>query len=128
MSHRPGASAFERLGEAVESFALLQRALVTIADEDDRRAKLSKAAAARAGQIEQELRSLAGLGPRRRGRALEEIPPIFLQKVRTLHEELGWGRPRILAAMRDEGATDWMVRRALAEFAGEKSGSRRGSQ
>jgi hypothetical protein len=124
----PGLSASERLRDLEQAFALLRHALDKIADEDQRRANLSKAAAARAGELDDELHGVVALLPPRRGRHLEEIPPNFLQKVKTLHEERGWGRGRILSAMRAEGAKEWMVRRALREIAGGNSGSSHSSQ
>jgi hypothetical protein len=128
MTPDPGFSASKRLRDLEQGFALLRLALDKIADEDQRRANLSKTAAARAGELEDDLHRVVALLPRRRGRHLEEFPPNFLQKVKTLHEERGWGRDRILAAMRAEGAKEWMVRRALREIAGGNSGSSRGSE
>lgn len=106
---------------------MLHAALGQVADQDQRRANLTKAAAARAGMLEERLREIGALLPREPGRPrLEETSESFLQKVKMLHEELGWGRPRILEALLAEGATEWQVRCALDELAGEKSGSRRG--
>jgi hypothetical protein len=120
----PGASAFDRLRALEEDAAFLRRAFDTLADEDARRAHLSKVAAARFGKLEEDLREAVALLPRKPGRPrLEKTPPSFLQEIRRLHEELGWGRPRIVAAMRDRGLTEWEVRLALAEAAGEKAGS-----
>jgi hypothetical protein len=122
----PGVSLFERLRESAESLGLLQHALEQIAEKDEQRAQLSKAAAARAGQLVEALRRDVGLLPRGRGRPLEEIPLNFLQEIRRLRDEEGWGRPRIVAAMRDHGVSEWKVRRILERDAGEKSSSKRG--
>jgi hypothetical protein len=86
------------------------------------------AGSARARDLNEKTSGVVALLPSRRGRHLEEIPPNFLQKVKTLHEERGWGRGRILEAMRAEGAKEWMVRRALAEIAGGNAGSSRSAQ
>jgi hypothetical protein len=125
MTPELGVSASERLRNLEQAFALLRLALEKIADDDQRRARLSETAATRAGELGKDLHELVVFLPKKRGRHLEEIPPNFLQKVKTLHEERGWGRDRILAGMRDEGATEWQVRRALSEIAGGNSGSSR---
>jgi len=115
---------FGLLADAIEGFALLGHALETIALEDERRAKLSKAAAARAAQLERDFREALALLPQRPGRRLEDLEGDFLQFVKTLHDDLGWGRPRIFeAAKRDFGATEWQVRRALERIAGGNGGS-----
>jgi hypothetical protein len=78
-------------------------------------------AATRLGELERDLAEEVAQAPRPRGRPrLEKNPRNFLQEVRRLHEEEGLGRPAILAAMRDSGVTEWQVRQALAEIAGEK--------
>ena len=125
MTPEPGASAFQRLREVEEGFGLLRRALDAIADENDRHARLSKAAVARAGQLEEDLHALVALLPKKPGRQLEKTRESFLQEIRRLKTEEGWGRPRIVEAMRDRGVTEWEVRRALTDLAGEKPGSRR---
>jgi hypothetical protein len=126
MTPEPGVSLSDQLRALEDSMGMLRRALDAIVNEDEQRARLSKAAAAWAGQLEQSLHELAELAPQRRGRRLEEIPENFLQEVLRLHREAGMGRPRIVATM---GAPEWMVRRVLKEAAGEKTGSRsRGSQ
>ena len=125
MTPEPGASLSERLHEAVESLALLQHALERIAEKDEERAQLSKTVAARTAAVVDELRSNVGLLPRGRGRPLAKIPPIFRQEVLRLHDEEGWGRPRIAAAMR---VSEAKVRRVLEEErgkAGEKASARR---
>lgn len=116
----------ELLRELEQDVAMLRAAVDQITDLDQRRTNLAKAVAARFGALEEKLHTVVALLPREPGRPLEENPESFRQKVKMLHEELGWGRPKILAAMRDEAATEWMVRRALTELAGEKSGSRQG--
>ena len=124
MTLEPGASVFERLRELEEDAAFLRRAFDTIAEDDERRARLSKAAAARFGKLEEDLHEALALLPRRPGRPpLEKTPASFLQEIRHLYEELGWGRPRIVDAMRDRGVSEWEVRQVLAGLAGEKPGS-----
>jgi hypothetical protein len=129
MTPRPGASLFERLRDDVEALALIQHALERIAEKDEDRAQLSKAAAARTAAIVDELRAHVGLLPRGRGRPLAKFPANFRQDVLRLKRENGWGRPRIAAAM---GVSPAAVRRVLEESAreaGEKpSASRSPSQ
>jgi hypothetical protein len=122
---RPGASLFERLRDDVEALALIQHALERIAEKDEDRAQLSKAAAARTAAIVDELRAHVGLLPRGRGRPLAKITPNFRQEVLRLKRENGWGRPRIAAAM---GVSESLVRRVLEEDraqAGEKPSARK---
>ena len=49
------------------------------------------------------------------------LDELLVQEILHMHEELGWGRPRILAAMRDSGVTERQVRRVLVEHAGRIS-------
>lgn len=124
----PGASAFERLRELQSGWELVAAALETLEQRFDQDSSLVHALAAQARKLNEKTSDTVALLPSKRGRRLEEIPPNFLQKVKALHEERGWGRDRILEAMRDEGATEWLVRRALAEIAGGNSGSSRRPQ
>lgn len=128
MTPDPGASAFERLRELQSGWEIVAAALETLEQRFDQDASLVHALAAQARKLNEKTSDTVALLPTKRGRRLEEIPPNFLQKVKTLHEERGWGRGRILAAMRAEGAKEWMVRRALAEIAGGNSGSSRRAQ
>ena len=118
MTSRPGASAFERLRALQDEAAFLGALLEKLSAQDEERARL-KAAAARAGQIEDELRETRVRLPGKPGRPLDEIPPSFVQEILRLHDEYGWGRPRILDAMRDRGVTERHVRRVLAQHAGQ---------
>lgn len=122
MTPRPGASLSERLRADVENLELLQHAIERLAEKDEERARLSKTVAARLAATVESLRADVGLLPRGRGRPLAEIPPNFRQEVLRLHNENGWGRPRIAAAMR---VSESKVRRVLEEAAGEKSSARR---
>jgi hypothetical protein len=118
----PGASASaEQLRELQEDFAFLHVILDKLSAEDELRARISKAAAARAGKIEAELRETITRLPRRPGPRRRALDELLVQEILHMHEELGWGRPRILAAMRDSGVTERQVRRVLAEHAGRVS-------
>jgi hypothetical protein len=129
LTPRPGVSLSERLHAHVENLAFIQHALEAIAEKDKERSDLSKTAAARAGALVDALRADVALLPRRVGRPLAEIPPSFRQEVLRLHREYGWGRPRIVRAMRvfepKMRGVDYKVRRVLADAAGEKPSARR---
>jgi hypothetical protein len=118
----PGASASEELLRGLqEDFAFLHAVLDKLSAQDEQRARLSKAAAARAGKIEGELREAIARLPSRPGPRRRPLDELLVQEILHMHEELGWGRPRILAAMRDSGVTERQVRRVLAEHAGRVS-------
>jgi hypothetical protein len=115
MTPDPGASAFEELLRALqEDFAFLHAVLDKRSAQDELSARLSKAAAARAGRIEDELREALARLPGKAGRPRRPLDESFVQEILHLHEELGWGRPRILAAMRESGVTERQVRQVLA--------------
>ena len=118
----PGASASEEQWRALqEDFAFLHAVLDKLSTQDEQRARLSKAAAARAGKIEGELREAIARLPSRPGPRRRALDELLVQEILHMHEERGWGRPRILAAMRDSGVTERQVRRVLAEHAGRIS-------
>ena len=85
-SPRPGTSLAELLrSELQQDAAMLHAALGQVANQDQRRANLTKAAAARAGMLEERLREIGALLPREPGRPrLEETSESFLQKVKML--------------------------------------------
>src|SRR5262249_23490595 len=121
----PDATVFEQLRALAEDHALLQAAVDQLADSTDRHARLAKAVTARHEEFGRRLAEAVALLPRGRGRPeLEEIPAVFLQEIRRLRDEEGWGRPRILAVMRPHGITDWQLRKQLERDAGGKRGSR----
>jgi hypothetical protein len=118
----PGASASEEQLRALqEDFAFLHAVLDKLSTQDEQRARLSKAAAARAGKIEEELREAIARLPSRPGPRRRSLDELLVQEILHMHEELGWGRPRIFAAMRDSGVTERQVPRVLAEHAGRIS-------
>jgi hypothetical protein len=118
----PGASAFEEQLRALqEDFAFLHAVLDKLSAQDEQRARLSKAAAARAAKIDEGLSEAIAVLPGKPGPRRRPLDELLVQEILHMKEELGWGRPRIVAAMRDSGVTDRQVRRVLSEHAGRVS-------
>ena len=128
-------SGVQRALALAEKMALQGRLYDKLAEEAERRAeeatkeaRLHRAAATQAREVEEGIRrELVPLLPGGPGRPpLEKTPLGFLQEIQRLRDEEGLGRPSIVKEMAEYGLTEWQVRKAMEDLAGDNPGSSEG--